>query len=267
MDLIFLLSGVASSFLLDPNAWPLPVVAALAAGAAAGVRHGWWWCRSSPTCRACRTAWSSPASAASCSTTSAASLAEEAFDGWENSYHLEPPVVPGLPVDVHAGAGAAGAAAGDAPARRCAPGSPACAAGAAGAAGLPLLAWTLLLQVRFPDRGDFIHDWYRNAMYFTVFLYGYLLARETASGPRPCACAARAWACALACAAPISRWSRCCPTKSPGRAGLVWTLRNLYVWSMLLAILGWAHACSTGRSAGCRGRTKPCTRGTCCTRA
>ena len=43
---------------------------------------------------------------------------------------------------------------------------------------LPLIFYTLTLQERFPDNGDFIHDWYRNAVYFTVFLYGYLLARN-----------------------------------------------------------------------------------------
>src|SRR5205814_639357 len=42
---------------------------------------------------------------------------------------------------------------------------------------LPLFAWTWLLQERFPEKGDFFSDWYRNAMYFSVFLYGYLFAR------------------------------------------------------------------------------------------
>ena len=108
---------------------------------------------------------------------------------------------------------------------------------------LPLLAWTLLLQVRFPDRGDFIHDWYRNAMYFTVFMYGYLLAREDGFWAEALRLRRVSLGLALACAAPYLALVAVLPDEVswPVQA-LVWTLRNLYVWSMLLAILGWGHA-------------------------
>lgn len=108
---------------------------------------------------------------------------------------------------------------------------------------LPLLLFTLTLQRRFPDNGDFIHDWYRNSIYFTVFLYGYLMARDSGF-----------WAEA-------ARLRRVCLGTALGLAALylgavavlpddisfttqllVWTARNLYVWTMLLAILGWSHA-------------------------
>lgn len=108
---------------------------------------------------------------------------------------------------------------------------------------LPLLAWTLLLQVRFPDRGDFIHDWYRNAMYFTVFLYGYLLAREDGFWAEALRLRRIALATAAGTGAAYLALVALLPDEVswPVQAG-VWALRNLYVWSMLLAILGWAHA-------------------------
>ena len=88
MDLIFLISGLSVHFLLPRHAGrPVRRASQLAAVAAAGVRHAWWWCRSSPMSRASRTARSSRASCASSATTTAASdWPEEAFDGWEHGF-------------------------------------------------------------------------------------------------------------------------------------------------------------------------------------
>jgi glucan biosynthesis protein C len=168
----------------------------------------------------------------------------EAFDGWENSmtwnhlwylaylwmYTLALALLV-RPLET-------------APARRLR----ACFAGLRGPAllvlpALPLLAWTLLLQLRFPDNGDFIHDWYRNAMYFTVFMYGYLLAREQGFWAEALRLRRQSLGLALSCASAYLGLVALLPDEVswPVQAG-VWTLRNLYVWSMLLAILGWAHA-------------------------
>jgi peptidoglycan/LPS O-acetylase OafA/YrhL len=108
---------------------------------------------------------------------------------------------------------------------------------------LPLLAWTLLLQVRFPDRGDFVHDWYRNAMYFTVFLYGYLLAREDGFWAEAARLRKASLTLALCLVAGYLGLVATLPddVSWPVQA-FVWTLRNFYVWTMLLAILGFAHA-------------------------
>ncbi len=43
---------------------------------------------------------------------------------------------------------------------------------------LPIAVETVTLQGRFEDTGDLVHDGYRNALYFTVFLYGFWLARD-----------------------------------------------------------------------------------------
>jgi peptidoglycan/LPS O-acetylase OafA/YrhL len=109
---------------------------------------------------------------------------------------------------------------------------------------VPLFLYTVVLQPVFPDNGDFIHDWYRNAVYFTVFLYGYALSRD-----------AGAWAelvrlrrPALACAAWVLLAYYMLVLWLPDDAAwplqaLVWALRNLYIWTVICAILGWsAHA-------------------------
>ena len=107
---------------------------------------------------------------------------------------------------------------------------------------LPLFAWTLLLQARFPDRGDFVHDWYRNAMYFTAFLYGYLIARAPAFWIEAVRLRRRSLALALATVAMYLGLVATLPGDiSYATQALVWALRNVYVWTMLLAILGWAH--------------------------
>jgi peptidoglycan/LPS O-acetylase OafA/YrhL len=108
---------------------------------------------------------------------------------------------------------------------------------------LPLFAWTLWLQRDFPERGDFFHDWFRNAMYFTVFLYGYLLARE--GGFWAEAVRLRRWSLGIALATAAAYLALVATLPDDVSApvqGLVWAIRNVYVWTMLLAILGWGHA-------------------------
>ena len=45
---------------------------------------------------------------------------------------------------------------------------------------LPLLLYTVVLQPHFPGTNDLIHDWYMHAVYFTIFVYGWCLARSNA---------------------------------------------------------------------------------------
>jgi glucan biosynthesis protein C len=110
---------------------------------------------------------------------------------------------------------------------------------------LPFWLYAFTLQPLFPDNGDFIHDWYRNAVYFTVFVYGYIVARDSGFWAE----ASRIRWATLACAAAIfgvrmvlvSMYPGDDPAPAPIEA-LALVLRNLYMWSMLLTILGWAHA-------------------------
>lgn len=108
---------------------------------------------------------------------------------------------------------------------------------------LPLLVYTLTLQSRFPDTGDFIHDWYRNAVYFTVFLYGYAIARDAGFWAEALRLRMISLALALTLFPLYLGLALWLPDEVPfWQQALIWTLRNLYVWTMLLAILGWAHA-------------------------
>ena len=108
---------------------------------------------------------------------------------------------------------------------------------------LPLLLYTLVLQARFPDDGDFIHDWYRNAVYFTVFIYGYLIAKDDGFWTEALRLRSASLTGALACVAPYLALVATLPDDLPyWQQVTLWTLRNLYVWMMLLAILGWSYA-------------------------
>jgi peptidoglycan/LPS O-acetylase OafA/YrhL len=106
---------------------------------------------------------------------------------------------------------------------------------------LPLFAYTVTLQPLFPDDGDFIHDWYRNAVYFTVFLYGYLIARNAGlwdelARLRHAALALAAWA--FLAYIVLVLWLPA-DVAAPIQA-VIWALRNAYIWLALSAILGWS---------------------------
>lgn len=108
---------------------------------------------------------------------------------------------------------------------------------------LPLLFYTVTLQERFPENGDFIHDWYRNAVYFTVFLYGFVIARSGAFWSEALRLRRIALVLALVLFGVYAFVRHGIPDEIPyWHELLIVTLRNFYVWAMLLAILGWAHA-------------------------
>jgi glucan biosynthesis protein C len=104
---------------------------------------------------------------------------------------------------------------------------------------LPLFAYTWFMQARFPDTGDLFNDHYRNAMYFTCFLYGVLIARDEALWQEIRRLRRASLAIAMAMATPYLWLVSVLPDDvSDGMQALVWVLRNIYVWTMLLAILG-----------------------------
>ena len=108
---------------------------------------------------------------------------------------------------------------------------------------LPLIFYTLMLQERFPENGDFIHDWYRNAVYFTVFLYGYVIARNEGFWVEVLRLRRISLTSALLIFVPYVGMAMLLPDDIPDwLQTLIWCLRNFYIWTMLLAILGWAHA-------------------------
>lgn len=107
---------------------------------------------------------------------------------------------------------------------------------------LPLALATLLLQARFPDTGDLVHDWYRHAVYFTVFLYGYWLGTDAGLWAELVRLRRRTLALAAGLFAFYAALVALVPDEIPGwLQGSVWLLRNLYIWAMLCTILGHAR--------------------------
>lgn len=108
---------------------------------------------------------------------------------------------------------------------------------------LPLALATVALQARFPDTGDLVHDWYRHAIYFTVFLYGYWIGTEAGVWDELARLRRRILAFAASLFAIYFAFVAFAPDDVPAwLQGSVWLLRNLYVWSALCAILGFARA-------------------------
>jgi len=107
---------------------------------------------------------------------------------------------------------------------------------------LPLLAYALWLQPRFPTTHDLLHDFYLHAMYFTLFLYGFWMGtddslwRELERLRRPALAialvAGGGWL-ALRIGASVGAGA--------GLGALTVALRTVYVWCLIAAILGHAH--------------------------
>ena len=108
---------------------------------------------------------------------------------------------------------------------------------------LPLVACMTLLLPRFESTNDLISDWFQHAQFFTVFLYGYLLARsagfwaELVRLRRPLGAAAIAMGLAYVLLLKSG-------LEFEGVALVsVRVLRGFVVWTTLLAILAWGkHA-------------------------
>jgi glucan biosynthesis protein C len=110
---------------------------------------------------------------------------------------------------------------------------------------LPLLLYTVALQERFPGTNDLIHDWYQHAVYFTIFVYGWCLARSNVLWAELLRLRKPALATVLVCSgiylALVLRF-KADDEVSTATQWLIWTLRNLYIWTTLCAILGWSYA-------------------------
>ncbi|MGN6111529.1 MAG: acyltransferase family protein [Luteimonas sp.] len=108
---------------------------------------------------------------------------------------------------------------------------------------LPLAVATFALQSRFPDTGDLVHDWYRHAIYFTAFLYGYWIGTDAGIWDELARLRRRTLAFAAGLFALYFVFVVILPDDVPGwLERSVWLLRNLYLWSALCAILGFARA-------------------------
>ncbi|HEY7240673.1 MAG TPA: acyltransferase [Burkholderiales bacterium] len=101
---------------------------------------------------------------------------------------------------------------------------------------LPFLAWSALLQPRFPPTHDLIHDWYLHAVYFTAFLYGHWIGTDERLWREATRLRHAALAVALASFAVYLFFA------APATRGIAIAFRNLYLWSAIVAALGYAHS-------------------------
>jgi glucans biosynthesis protein C len=101
---------------------------------------------------------------------------------------------------------------------------------------LPFLAWSWMLQPRFAPTHDLVHDWYLHAAYFTAFLYGHWIGTEE----RPWREAMRLRRPALAVA--LASFAFYVFFAGPATREIAIVFRNLYLWSAIVATLGYAHA-------------------------
>lgn len=108
---------------------------------------------------------------------------------------------------------------------------------------IPFVVATLVLQSHFEDTGDLVNDWYRHAIYFTGFLYGWWIGTDAGLWRELARLRRRSLAFALIIFAVYFALVDTLPdTLSWPMQALVWTLRNVYIWLALCSILGWAHA-------------------------
>jgi hypothetical protein len=109
---------------------------------------------------------------------------------------------------------------------------------------IPLLAWDRLLAHRFPFTGALWGDWYAHALYFSMFLYGYLLGTDAGLWTELARLRRISLPLALGCFALYIAGIHLLPDTAP--AAVWWgvhALRYLYLWTAICAVLGWGHAC------------------------
>jgi len=107
---------------------------------------------------------------------------------------------------------------------------------------IPLALATIGLQPLFEETGDLIHDWYRHAIYFTMFLYGYWISTDSGIWAELVRLRKQSLTVALSLVVVYLVLVNALPDELPDwQQALVWILRNIYIWAALSTILGWAH--------------------------
>ncbi len=106
---------------------------------------------------------------------------------------------------------------------------------------LPLVLYIQFLMPRFESSNDLFGDWFQHAQFFTIFLYGYVMARSQGLWDELVRMRRSTLAIALLLGLVYVPLVLTTPDDA-SEALLVFarTLRGLYLWAALLAILGWA---------------------------
>lgn len=106
---------------------------------------------------------------------------------------------------------------------------------------LPVIVYIQLLMPRFELSNDLFGDWFQHAQFFTIFIYGYAMARSQGLWEELVRLRWVTLAVALVLAAVYLPLVLTAPDDA-SEALLLFarTLRGFYLWTALLAILGWA---------------------------
>jgi hypothetical protein len=104
---------------------------------------------------------------------------------------------------------------------------------------VPLLVFTTLLASRFPPTHNLVHDFHLHSLYFTMFLYGYWMGVDT--GVWRELERLRRVSLTLAVAVIAAFIALRAGAKGPASGLPMDTLRMLYLWLAVAAILGHAH--------------------------
>ncbi|WP_407909668.1 acyltransferase family protein [Lysobacter claricitrinus] len=107
---------------------------------------------------------------------------------------------------------------------------------------LPIAIETIGLQGHFEDTGDLVHDGYRDVLYFTMFLYGFWLARADGVWNEFARLRRRSLISALLLFEPYMWLGQTLPEEMPGAQQLIWAMRSVYIWLAISAVLGWSKA-------------------------
>lgn len=109
---------------------------------------------------------------------------------------------------------------------------------------LPSLVFVLYLNVllpRFEATNDLIHDWFQHAQFFTVFVFGYWMARDEALWDELSRIKWVTLALALVVFAVYLPIVRAGDGQPEWHYDVARTLRGVYLWTMLLSLLGLAR--------------------------
>ncbi len=105
---------------------------------------------------------------------------------------------------------------------------------------LPLMAWSLTLWPHFPPTHDLIQDGWLHAVYFTLFLYGWWIGTDEHWWAEAARLRRLALGSALVMLV-LYLGLRALPAELAAPRQLLRLIADGYLWTALLAILGWGH--------------------------
>jgi hypothetical protein len=108
---------------------------------------------------------------------------------------------------------------------------------------LPLMGWFIAYFIRYPEQQNLVEDWFLFMFSITLLFYGYLLGSSTRFW-ETCEKYRKYFLCTAAVCVGILYyeywWDFALPTEQNGRLYAYAILNSVHIWSLILAILGFA---------------------------